>query len=313
VFRDFWTLLTAAQAWWSGDYDLSIQLRTALTPDEEAVEIVRLISRLDLEGMNYAARGDNQRAIEVLHSGLSICERIGELPYRARILNALGWVYGELQDFEPAISFNRRSLEAADALPAPDAEISSNARLNLGDDYLALGRLDEAEEQYRIVERVVRQPTPQERWILWSYSQHFFHSFGELWLARGDATQALSLADECIELAERTGRKKNIVKGRRLRGEALMVLGDAAQAREEFDAALAIARPLGNPPQLWKTLVALGDLRVACGERTQARAAYEEAVEVIDGVAAALDDADLRDTFVQSPHVQSIREKLAAS
>jgi len=37
----------------------------------------------------------------------------------------------------------------------------------------------------------------------WRYSQHLYHSLGELWLAKGDAAQALEFADECLKLAER--------------------------------------------------------------------------------------------------------------
>jgi hypothetical protein len=41
----------------------------------------------------------------------------------------------------------------------------------------------------------------------------------------------------------------------------------------------------------------------------EARDAYRQAVEVIEGVAAALEDDKLRETFLSSPHVQGIREK----
>ena len=50
--------------------------------------------------------------------------------------------------------------------------ITSNARLNLGYRLVALGRLAEADEHYRAVEQVVRNPRPQDRWMLWRYGQH---------------------------------------------------------------------------------------------------------------------------------------------
>ena len=205
------------------------------------------------------------------------------------------------------MDWNERGLEAAVEAHSPDPECESNARLNLGDNLLALGRLDEAEEHFRTVERVVRNPSPPERWALWLYSQHFFHSYGELWLARGDYDRALSYADECVELAESTDRPKNAVKGRRLRGQALLAQGKLAEAEKELATALEVAREIDNPPQLWKTHAALGDLRQAQNRRDDARQAYRDALSVIDGVAAGLEDESLKETFLTSDHVQGIR------
>ncbi len=186
-------------------------------------------------------------------------------------------------------------------------ECVNHAHLNLGDSLLALGRLDEAEEQFRIVEHRVRHPRPQDNWMLWRYAQHLFHSYGDLWLARGDAAKALAYADECLERAEQTGSRKNIVKGRRLRGQALLALGEPAEAERDLARALELAQEVGNPPQLWKTHLALGDLRTAQGRSDEARASYRAALVVIEGVAAGLDDAELRDTFLNSAHVQRVR------
>ena len=154
---------------------------------------------------------------------------------------------------------------------------------------------------------MVRDPTPSERWALWLYSQHFFHSYGELWLARGDYDKALSYADECLELAESTDRPKNIIKGRRLRGHALVAQGKLDEAQQELSTALEIAQEVGNPPQLWKTHAALGELRSQQGRSDDARRAYRDALTVIEGVAGGLTDESLKETFLSSDHVQDIR------
>ncbi len=154
---------------------------------------------------------------------------------------------------------------------------------------------------------MVRNPTPPERFAIWIFSQRLFHSYGELWLARGDYEKALSYADECIELAESTNRPKNVVKGRRLRGQALLTQGKPAEAEKEFATALEIAKEVGNPPQLWKTYAALGDLRKAQDRPDDARKAYRDAISIIEGVAADLTDESLRETFLGSDHVRGIR------
>ncbi len=59
---------------------------------------------------------------------------------------------------------------------------------------------------------------------------------------------------------------------------------------------------------VWKTFVALGDLRKAQGRGDEGHQTYRDALAVIDGVAAGLTDASLRDTFLNSPHVEHIRQ-----
>ena len=119
--------------------------------------------------------------------------------------------------------------------------------------------------------------------------------------------KALAYADECLELAESSDSRKNIVKARRLRAQVFLAQGRLAEAEAELDSALAMARQVGNPPQLWKTLVTLGELRQAQGRLAGAQQAYHEATSIIDSVAAGPRNQSLRDTFLSSTHVQHIR------
>jgi tetratricopeptide (TPR) repeat protein len=264
------------------------------------------------KGLVLCGQGEYEEAITIIHAMIIDCERVGEVVFRARAVNTLGWIYGEIQNLEEALAWNSLGIEAARLVNAPDPEIENNARLNLGDNLLALGRLNEAEEQFRLVERVVRNPRPPDRWALWRYAQHMLHSYGELWLARGDAETARRYADECLALAEQTESRKNIVKARRLRGQVFLARGELDAAERELLTALEIAQRIGNPPQLWKTYAALGELRAAQGRADDARAAYAEALAVIDGVAAGLSDTELRETFLESAHVQGIRQAAMA-
>jgi tetratricopeptide (TPR) repeat protein len=304
-----WGNLVGLGSNWTGRFSQALELveRWRGTAEESHQTDTSLFSRW-VEAVACGGRGDYGKALAVLADTLVTCARMGEFLTRARTLNTIGWVYGELQDHQQAMEWNRRGIEAAVEANLPDPECESNARLNLGDNLLALDRLDEAEEQFQRVEQVVRNPRPQDRWMLWRYSQHLFHSYGELWLARGDLDKALAYADECLALAEASDSRKNIVKGRRLRGQALLAQRKLPEAEQELATALQVAKEIGNPPQLWKTYAALGDLRRAQGRLDDARKAYRDALAVIDGVAAGLSDESLRETFLTSDHVQTIRQ-----
>jgi tetratricopeptide (TPR) repeat protein len=261
------------------------------------------------EGVVRAGRGEYRQALAVLHGTLAMGERMGDYAARGPCLNTLGWIYGELQDHERAVELNTQGLQSALTVKTPDPECEHNARLNLGDSLLALGRLDEAEEQFQIVERTARQPQPHEHYMLWRYSQHLFHSYGELWMARGDLERALSYAGECLALAESSDSKKNIVKARRLRGQVLLARGKLGEAATEIEAALTIARQVGNPPQLWKTLAVFGDLSRMQGREEEAGQAYREALRVIETVATTLDDPALSEIFLASEQVKRVRRQ----
>jgi tetratricopeptide (TPR) repeat protein len=176
-----------------------------------------------------------------------------------------------------------------------------------------LAQLDEAEEQFQHVERIVREPKPEDRWMLWRYAQHLFHSYGELCLARGQFNKALNYADECLMLAEESESKKNIVKAQRLRGQTFIVQGDLISADQALSAALEVATQIGNPPQLWKTLSAIGDLRRKQGRLEESNKAYQDAFAVIETVASELEKEDLREKFLASKHIQEIQSAAKTS
>jgi tetratricopeptide (TPR) repeat protein len=304
--RAWGALFLTSQLGWFGRYDEAIAVldrRREAANNHPFTESAFRWSEVLYRG----GKGEYQQAIELLREVLVNGERVGEPLWSARALNLMGWLSAELQDYQGALDWNRRGVEAALALAAPDLEIESNARLNLADALVALGRLDEAVEQYRLVDPVVRHPGPKDHISLIRYSQHHFHSYGEWWLLQGEANQALAYATACLAIAEPAEHRKNIVKGRRLRAQALAALGQLAEAWDELESALAVARDLGNPTQLWKTLAVLGDLLTRQGHPSDARLPYREALAVIDSVAAGLTEESLRTTFLASEAVQRIR------
>jgi tetratricopeptide (TPR) repeat protein len=272
-------------------------------------EILRLQHQW-AEALARAGRGEYAAAMTLLHAALEMSKQCGDPFWQGRCLNTLGWIHHELQEFTTALELNQQALQAAQAAPFPDPEVEGNTRLNLGDALLALGRWDDADLQFQAVEQVVRHPRPEEHWMLWRYAQHFFHSAGELALARGQLERAQALADECLAGAEATDSRKNVVKARRLRAQVFLARNQVAAADQEIGQALVLAEPLGNPPQLWRTYVALGEVRRAQDRARDAGAAYRAALGVVERVARGLGDPTLRERFQQSPHVRDIRRRL---
>jgi tetratricopeptide (TPR) repeat protein len=262
-----------------------------------------------VEALPRGGKGEYEQALSLLEDVLAIGKRMGDDFWLARGLNTMGWLYGELQDHRQAMEWNMQGLEAALKANFPIPEVENNARLNLADNLLALGQLEEAEEQFNKVEQVVRNPRPLDKFMLWRCSQHLFHSFGELWFNRGYLDKALSYANECLALAQQSDSQKNIVKGKRLRGQVFLAQGKLADAQKEISNALEIAHGVGNPPQLWKTYAVLGDIRQAKGRPNEASRAYRDAFSIIEKMATSLQNQSRKDTFMSSHLVQEIRQK----
>jgi class 3 adenylate cyclase/tetratricopeptide (TPR) repeat protein len=304
----WWRLLGPMWLHWEGCFDDALELHRQFDVNDEDISSIDL-NALWVKALSLGGKGKYQQALVLLKRILATCERVGDRPVYVRILNSMGWIHGELQDHEQAMAWNRRGVNAAQEASFPNPEVESNARLNLGDNLIALGRLDEAEEHFQHVEQIIRHPQPQDLFALWRYSQHLFHSYGELWLARGDAERALGYADECLTLAEDSNSQKNIVKGRRLRGQALMAQDKLEEAERELFIALEVAQRVGNPTQLWQSYTALGELHARKEGFDDAQKSYQEATEVIEQVANNLTDQALREVFLASNAVREVMMK----
>jgi tetratricopeptide (TPR) repeat protein len=295
---------------WQGDH------ARALERFDEAVRVGRehqvlpgLLVAIWEQGLAHCALGEYDRAIQLLREALELLEHHVNTRFLGNTLNTLGWVYMDLCNWDLALDYNGRA--AAEARALGDPEVIRNSELNLADCHLAMGRLDEAQRYLETVERESqRQGTWGETWMKWRYTQHLHASLGELWLARSDPAKAIECADACLAVAEATTSRRNIVKGRRLKGEALLAQDRTSEAEAELEQALVVARYVGNPAQLRLTLAALGRLRRAQGREEDAAAAYHEAIAVVERVAAGLSDFTLRETLLASPQISSLRDAL---
>ncbi len=302
----FWGAVAGRFITWTGRFDEALQTYERGRPGASRVMSQQLLHQWGMASAR-AGKGDYEAALIQLHETLGTCDRVGDGVTRMRIFNTVGWIHADLGDLERALDWNQRGVEVSRAAAMPNPEVEMQALLNVAENLLALGRLDEAEACLAQVEPVVRHPAPKQRWVHWRYSQRFFLDRGELALLRGEPERALGFADECMGLAVASDSRKHVAMARRLRGRALLAQGHLERAESELVSALEASLHVGNPPQVWKSHVALAELRAAQGRAEEARHAYAEALSVIEGVARALTDEDLRDGFLASPHVQGIR------
>jgi class 3 adenylate cyclase/tetratricopeptide (TPR) repeat protein len=309
LIRVLWKLMASRKAHWEGNFSDALDT-IALWSEDDKSSVTPYVMQQWSAALSVGGMGEYEKALSMLNESLELCERLGVNPFEVRILNTIGWIYSELQDHERAMEYNIRSVEGTQQVKIPDVEVVSNARLNLAENHLALGRVDEAGTHFAAVKELTKNPSRGDEWGLDRTRQRFYHSFGEFWLTKDDSAKALEYADKSLKIALANNHMKNIAKGHRLRGEALMAQEKFEEAENEVEIALDYAHRVENPTQLWKTYVVLGDLKVAQSRGDDAHQAFSDARSVIDRVADSLQDDDLKETFLNSKEVKGLREKV---
>ncbi|MEM6290918.1 MAG: serine/threonine-protein kinase [Myxococcota bacterium] len=118
-------------------------------------------------------------------------------PKNASILGAMAALYGAREQFEDAMSYQRRGLAAAEASPqASNAMTLVTPLVNLGELALKAGRLDEATDAYHRAHAIARDAPNGTRGPLWGAVNL---GLGTLALRRGDTTKAESSFEEAVK------------------------------------------------------------------------------------------------------------------
>ena len=304
AYQSFALYLSGLMHNWEGGYDKAVRSLS------ESVKIVRkhnlpgpLLQGLWGKGLALTAGGKYDEARVTLEEGLLLSEKVGDEIWGHRILNSLGWLYGECGVMKRALELNRRAAEGS--RKRKDHETIANAELNLGDIFLAQKDLDLAQELFQGVYRLVKDPATTER-MRWRYSIRLFASLGEFWLSRGDPAKAGEFVEQCFENASRTNSKKYLALGWRLKGEIAHLKKQSDEAENALRQALNIAEAIGNPTQIWKSYLALGRLYTETKRKEKAEHSYNAARRVIDKIMESLQDPELRTSIKNHPQICKI-------
>ena len=296
---------------WAGDYDAAVRLQDeGLLLARDRGMLLPLLFSCFMRGLTLTGKGNYDEAFVSFTEGLALAERVGDEAIHHRLLNCLGWLYAELGDLDHAEVLNTTSAQIGRRRRDPGTQ--PNAELNLGDIVRARGDLTLARELYDGVYRYWKDPGTSE-WMRFRYSIRMFASMGELALARGDLAAARAHSAECLDLATRTGSRKNLVKGWRLAGELERAARHWDRAEQHLRTALELAVSVGNPVQYWRTELALGQLLSDAGRPDEARDAFQRASLRMQRLRESLRHERLRDAFEKSSELRLVNGLLAGA
>jgi len=274
---------------------------------EKANEGIRLASELRdgflmltamfFVGLSQANQGKMSAALATLQEAMEKARRNGDLFWHPRFPNCIGWIYRELHDFESARKFDEEGVEVARRHHVLEAE--ANSLINRGIDCTHAGQLQCTDEAFAEVKDIFAR----DAWFRWRYNIRLQAATAVHHLRQGE----LDAAREYIERLEVTAREhqvhKYIAVAHQLSAEHLIASDDLAGAEKRFNAALEELRQYPAPLVAWKVHAGIARLKSKSGDAAAAAEHSSRALELVNAIAANVNDENLRNTFLSAAQV----------
>jgi len=276
---------------WTGRYEEAIEIA------DRGIQLGRRLrlSHLIIWPMWFGAKahcclGNYGTAIARLQEAADICSRIGDRAWSSRMLNTLGWCYGEIGAHEIAVHINERA--AAIARDFGDPEIIANSEINLAWNRLAAGDADGAESLVVPVRADLDRST--DPWMRWRFSLHVLDVEARIAMARGDFDAGIRLAEQQIAGAAKHEAPKIEARAATLRASLLLSMDRRGEVREALRTAAAVAERIRYGRGSVEILRLVADTHRRDGERDEADEAVARARSILTRSAGSLTDDNLR-------------------
>ncbi|MBI2965283.1 MAG: AAA family ATPase [Chloroflexi bacterium] len=276
-----------------GDFD------TAARSAEDAASLASTIRAASPEadaalvlGMVNQARGDYEKAIEWHERGIQAAKMAG-FPFVEAIFQA-----ALASDLLQISTENRsKALELHDRstylMNGPlGGAYGAMVQADMGFGLLALGAVDKAEECF---ERGIRQPSAP----MYIMEPVLLAGQAIVRLAQGNLAEASDLVGKARGLVEQYAMKNCVPLVAFVSGKIEAANSRPEDALRYFDEAASAARAMGMLPLLWQARAGASACLAELGRRADADAARQEARTVIAEIASRFRDATLRDQYIR--------------
>jgi DNA-binding CsgD family transcriptional regulator/tetratricopeptide (TPR) repeat protein len=281
-------------------------LATCVHDAEEAIRLARRIGWRSGEayarvmwGFRLATGGEYARALALAGLSAQLAVDAEALNWQGLAHTLHGILFADLLDFPTARTHLEQALAIAQEFGGP--EMRHTVVGFLAPIYVAQGEL-------ALAETLLQAEVPASDDPLLSESQRMvWYAQADLALARRQFHDVLNILERGLETAPHIAAGGIVPRLWRLHGEALLGLNRLTEAANILLAAQETAEAQGARPLLWRILISLSKVHLAARRRAEANAANEQASQIIEALAANLDDARLHDHF-RSQALASIPE-----
>lgn len=243
-------------------------------------------------------QGNVGRALTRMRACIRYSEKAGFLIPQSATRGDLGVLYARLGQIERGTELAERGLEIArdqTPLAVPMVMVSRAEILFLA---------DEPDRAEQVIDQadLGRLPGP----VRGAAGAHVDILRGRLAAARGDHAGAVEIADAVIGWLHRHELRQFLPEALLLRGRALAATDRVEDAEGALKEARSNAGAMGFRRLLWEIDWELGRLAAARGDDADASELGAEAASVVTEIAEAIDEDDLRLSFLSLPKVSAV-------
>jgi tetratricopeptide (TPR) repeat protein len=257
-----------------------------------------------LQGIVQANQGRLSEALCTLGEGMRLAELNGERYWFSRFPNTVGWLHGEVADFDSALRLNTEGVRAG--RESDFLEPEANSHINLANAYLELGDTSRAWEHLCEGERILEREH-HVGWLRWRFKIRLDLEMARYWIARDDTVQGQTRAEEALAGAERSQARKHMAGARKLLGDIAFLTDRLGDAAREYDAALAILKQYPCPLLEWRVLLSRAHVARRANDLRGADDLFARSRAAVARVANSVRDERIRQGFLKSRLVRDNR------
>jgi CHAT domain-containing protein/tetratricopeptide (TPR) repeat protein len=226
-------------------------------------------------GRTHRAVGENNRALRFLHQALDIAKPLPRRDLEANVLNDLGVLYLEQEDYEKADDHLLQSLKIHQS--RNDRAESARLLLNLGVSSQRRGDAEQALDRFRKSLDLATAASNKDVMIAAG------EGIGAVYREKRQYDEALNILDRSLTLAKEVDDRVRAAEILWRKSEVFLEMGAYDSAAELAESALKLARELRLPNHSYVSATALG--RAHLGQK-KADLAFRTLTQAIDEVEA---------------------------
>lgn len=236
--------------------------------------------------------GERQPALDQFRTSKELLPEQGEFLERARVLNAMGFIY---RDFGDLAAAERYHQEAENTFKIAGYRLGTlTALLNRAEIYARSGETESARQSFEEALATAAELKDEFQMSL------AYEGLGRVELNGQNFDKAIVFFQDALKLTERSSTESNTIS--ELLGAAYELKGDLSAARQHYESVLSINEQMGNSLYIAKNLYDLARLDHKEGKFDAAYERVTESVRLTEELSISLDSSELKRSYLGNSH-----------